>query len=92
LSPSGEIEEDIEALKLLLFLEQTGQWLSVHKELFKQMEATTFHLKNTSHMPDRLAMIPEENKGNSTQIHGDIFQQMHVNQRRSLPTSRTHTS
>jgi hypothetical protein len=29
-------------------------------ELFKKMEATTCHLKNTSYMHDRLEMIPRK--------------------------------
>jgi hypothetical protein len=31
------------------------------------------------------------NKENSSWIHGNILQQFHVNQRKSLPTSWTHT-
>jgi hypothetical protein len=70
--PYGDTKEDFKVIKLLLF-EQTSQWLGVHRETFQGMEVTTFHLKNASHMLDRLAMVPEENKGNSTRIHGDIF-------------------
>jgi hypothetical protein len=65
-SPYGNIQEDFEVLQLLLFLEQISQWLSVHREMFQGMEVTTFHLKNTLHMHGRLAMVPKENKGNST--------------------------
>jgi hypothetical protein len=44
------------------------------------MEATTYHLKNNLHMHDQFKRIPKETKENSSWIHGDIFQQLHMNQ------------
>ena len=54
------------------------------------MEVTTYHPEDILHMHDRLAMIPRKQE-NFTQIHGDNFHQLHMNQRKSLLTSRTHT-
>jgi hypothetical protein len=35
LSHGGDIKEDNQVIKLLLFLEQTSQWLSVHRGNFR---------------------------------------------------------
>jgi hypothetical protein len=61
-SPDGDIKEDFEVLKLLLFLEQISQRLNVHRGTFQGMEVTTLHLKITLHLPNQLVMIPEGNK------------------------------
>jgi hypothetical protein len=48
----GNIKEDNKVFKLLLFFEQTSQWLGVHRGTLPEFGGNNLHLKNTTHMHD----------------------------------------
>jgi hypothetical protein len=92
LSPDWGTSKKI--VKFSNFFSFFNKWVSglvCIKELFLKMEVTTCISRILHTCMTDLGWFPRKQE-NSARIHGDIFQQMHMNQRRSLPTSRTHTS
>jgi hypothetical protein len=52
----------VKVLDFFSFLNKLVSGLLCIKEIFKKMEATTCHLKNTPHMHDQFEMIPKGTK------------------------------
>jgi hypothetical protein len=81
------VKEDSEVEEIILFLEQISQWLGVHKGTFQGDGGNNLSSQEYPHMHDQFGMIPEETKKILLDFHGDIFQQLHVNQREKFTSN-----
>jgi hypothetical protein len=83
----------VKVLKFFSFLNKSVSGLLCIKELFIEMKVSNYHLDNNPHMHDQFEMIPEETKKilldfMATSINNCTW----TKERKSLLTSRTHTS
>jgi hypothetical protein len=59
----------------------------VHIENFQEDGGNNLSSQEYLHMHDQFEMIPEETKKILLDFHGDIFQQLHMNQREKFTSN-----